>query len=96
MNDKCIADDAEEIQKGDLDIVNTCFVGPRRFLNDPQQEGEIKSFIVEKINSCAVPTCSILVKDHKNDGQADANGDYPVCFVVPDYNFMSSFANVGY
>ncbi len=51
------------------------------------------NYIKEMINSRAVPTPKLLIKDHK---KRLGNGDPAVRLVIPGRNFCASFPNVGY
>ena len=55
-------------------------------------KGEL-AFLTETINSKAIPTPKILIKDHK---KADASGEYPSRLLVPATNFTQAFPKIGY
>ena len=50
-------------------------------------------YIYNSLNSCAIPTPKLLVKDHK---PLQPNGQYPTRLIVPASNFVSAFPNLGY
>jgi hypothetical protein len=61
-------------------------------LDDVMSEDEY-SFVKESLNSKAIPSPKLLIKDHKfvND-----DGTYPTRLVVPATNFTSAFSKLGY
>ena len=50
-------------------------------------------FIDQSLDSKAVPSPKLLIKDHK---EPDSNGNYPTRLVVPATNFTAAFPKVGY
>ena len=50
-------------------------------------------YISNSLNSCAIPTPKLLVKDHK---PRQPDGQYPTRLIVPASNFVSAFPNLGY
>ena len=50
-------------------------------------------FILETINSRAIPTPKLLIKDHK---KKDSDGNFPTRLVVPATNFTAAFPKIGY
>ena len=67
----------------------------KEFLEELQPSLSENEFaaILESIESKAVPTPKLLIKDHK---KPDANGDFPTRLVVPATNFTAAFPNIGY
>lgn len=55
-------------------------------------EGE-HAFLKEKIDSKALPSPKILIKDHK---AADEQGCFPTRLVIPATNFTAGFSKLGY
>jgi hypothetical protein len=51
------------------------------------------NFLLQSINSKAIPAPKLLIKDHK---KADENGNFPTRLVVPANNFTSAFPKLGY
>jgi len=49
-------------------------------------------FLEEGINSKAIPTPKLLIKDHKKK----INGHYPTRLVIPAMNFTATFSKLGY
>jgi GIY-YIG catalytic domain len=60
----------------------------RDILSDKEAE-----FLHQSINSKAIPSPKLLIKDHK---KADKNGDFQTRLVVPANNFTSAFPKLGY
>jgi hypothetical protein len=60
----------------------------RDILSDKEAE-----FLYQSINSKAIPSPKLLIKDHK---KADENGDFQTRLVVPANNFTSAFPKLGY
>jgi hypothetical protein len=52
-----------------------------------------EAFIMQSINSKAIPSPKLLIKDHKKQ---DPNGNFPMRLVVPANNFTSAFPKIGY
>jgi len=52
-----------------------------------------ESFIRQTIESKAIPSPKLLIKDHKNP---DTEGNFPTRLVVPATNFTSAFPKTGY
>ena len=50
-------------------------------------------FVKESLESKAVPTPQLLIKDHKDP---DENGAYPTWLIVPATNFAAAFSKLGY
>ena len=50
-------------------------------------------YIDQSINSYAIPTPKLLVKDHK---KAKPNGEFPTRLIVPASNFVSAISKAGY
>ena len=55
-------------------------------------KGEL-AFLTKTINSKAIPTPKILIKDHK---KVDASGESPSRLLVPATNFKQAFPKLGY
>jgi len=51
------------------------------------------NYIDEKINSRAIATPKLLIKDHKKQKE---NGTYPTRLICPADNFIAAFPNIGY
>ena len=92
--ERCIQDDAIEVEKGDL---TTAFDNAIDELKDTAEmiADTDMEYILTQMRTRAVPQPFGLIKDHQTD-KRDAEGNFPMRFVVPDNNFMSGFANVGY
>jgi len=52
-----------------------------------------ESFIKQTVESKAIPSPKLLIKDHKNP---DNEGNFPTRLVVPATNFTSAFPKTGY
>jgi len=52
-----------------------------------------ESFIKQTIESKAIPSPKLLIKDHKNPNN---EGNFPTRLVVPATNFTSAFPKTGY
>ena len=50
-------------------------------------------FVKESLNSKAIPSPKLLIKDHK---EINDDGNYPTRLVVPATNFTSAFSKLGY
>ena len=55
-------------------------------------KGEV-AFLTETINSKAIPTPKIRIKDHK---KVDSSGEFPSRLLVPATNFTQAFPKIGY
>ena len=92
--EECITADAEVIDRQYLtSLYDEAEATLDDFRNDLHHHDY--GFILKQIKSKAVPQCFGMVKDHQIH-KRDADGNFPMRFVVPDNNFMSGFANVGY
>jgi hypothetical protein len=61
-------------------------------LDDIMSEDEY-SFVREFLNSKAIPSPKLLIKDHK---EINDDGNYPTRLVVPATNFTAAFSKLGY
>ena len=66
-----------------------------KFLKQLQPHLSIKEYgyLSQSLQSCAVPTPKLAVKDHK---KPDTNGNYPTRLIVPAQNFVAAFPKMGY
>ena len=61
-------------------------------LLEPLLSRDEKDFLKEGIESKAIPTGKLLIKDHKQK----KNGHFPTCLVIPATNFTATFSKLGY
>ena len=94
MIEGCVEADAVEVDKEDLDTVLDQAMEDLDEFHDKIAPDDME-FILTQMMSRAIPQCFGLIKDHQIE-KKDENGNFPMRFVVPDNNFMSGFANVGY
>ena len=50
------------------------------------------NFIKEFLQSRAIPTPKLLIKDHKDPND---DGSYPTRLIVPETNFIAAFPKLG-
>eukprot|EP00957_Ditylum_brightwellii_P136982 10445829-Ditylum_brightwellii.AAC.2 len=50
------------------------------------------NFLIDSINSRAIPEPQLLLKNHKKL----KNGTYPTFLIIPSLNFAATFSKIGY
>jgi len=91
---KHLAKNAKEVSKAKLADVKLL---AQHLLHDKVELGILsdkeESFVKQKIDSMAIPSPKLLIKDHK---KPDQEGNFPTRLVVPATNFTSGFPKIGY
>mgnify|MGYP001787478984 FL=1 len=89
-----LAKNAKEVPRSQLtDVQKLAF----DILRDKTELGifsdKEEQFVQQTIQSKAIPSPKLLIKDHKNP---DSEGNFPTRLVVPANNFTSGFPRIGY
>ena len=78
------------------DELTTATQNAYRFLSEigPHLSKQEFSFLKEQIDSKAIPTPKLLIKDHKP--RNPTNGTHPTRLIAPSQNFIAGFPKMGY